>query len=156
MPLIPRLMMWSTHLIALVAPIVSAIEVTIPLTVPSDAASLAGDLVSLSIEQDRWTDWAGTTEPNTFFNNVLDNFIQITNTPPFVRIGANSEDHTDFSCDVEYEEDIFPPSSNITPYPEATNITVGQGFYTAISNLPNGNLVSGDSHATNLFYFQGR
>ncbi|KAG2360200.1 glycoside hydrolase family 79 protein [Suillus spraguei] len=141
MLLIPRFMMWSTHFIALVAPIVSAIEVTIPLTAPSDAASLMGDLVSLSIEQDRWTDWAGTTEPNTFFNNVLDNFIQITNTPPFVRIGADSEDHTDFSCDVEYEEDIFPPSSIITPYPEATNITVGQGFYTAISNLPNGTLV---------------
>ncbi|KAG2145236.1 glycoside hydrolase family 79 protein [Suillus clintonianus] len=136
-----RFMMWGAHLIMLVAPIVSAIEVTIPLTAPSGAASLMGNLVSLSIEQDRWTDWAGTTEPNTFFNNVLDNFVQITNTPPFVRIGADSEDHTDFSYDVEYEEDIFPASTAITPYPEATNITVGQGFYDIISHLPNGTQV---------------
>ncbi|KAG2046673.1 glycoside hydrolase family 79 protein [Suillus hirtellus] len=137
----PRFMMWCTHFITLVVPIVSAIEVTIPLTAPLGAAPLKGNLVSLSIEQDRWNEWAGTTEPNTFFNNVLDNFIQITNTPPFVRIGADSEDHTDFSHDVEYEEDIFPPSSIITPYPEATNITVGQGFYDIISHLPNGTQV---------------
>ncbi|KAG2090896.1 glycoside hydrolase family 79 protein [Suillus discolor] len=137
----PRFMMWCTHFITLVVPIVSAIEVTIPLTAPLGAAPLKGNLVSLSIEQDRWNEWAGTTEPNTFFNNVLDNFIQITNTPPFVRIGADSEDHTDFSHDVEYEEDIFPPSSTITPYPEATNITVGQGFYDIISHLPNGTQV---------------
>jgi hypothetical protein len=133
--------MWGAYFITLIVPIVSAIEVTIPLTAPSGAASLMGNLVSLSIEQDRWTDWAGTTEPNTFFNNVLDNFIQITNTPPFVRIGADSEDHTDFSYDVEYSEDIFPPPSTIRPYPEATNITVGQGFYTIISHLPNGTQV---------------
>jgi hypothetical protein len=85
----------------LVAPIVSAIEVTIPLVAPPDAASVLGNLVSLSIEQDRWIDWAGTTEPNTFFNNVLDNLVQITKTPPFIRIGADSEDHTDFSYDIQ-------------------------------------------------------
>ncbi|KAG2149006.1 glycoside hydrolase family 79 protein [Suillus bovinus] len=138
MPVIPRFIMWGTHLITLVVPIVSAIQVTIPLTAPLGAAPLKGNLVSLSIEQDRWNDWAGMTEPNQFFNNVLDNFIQFTNTPPFVRIGADSEDHTDFSYDVEYEEDIFPPPSTIRPYPEATNITVGQGFYDIISHLPNG------------------
>ncbi|KAG1882087.1 glycoside hydrolase family 79 protein [Suillus subluteus] len=141
MSLMLRFMMWNAHFITLIVPIVSAIEVTIPLTAPPGAAPLMGNLVSLSIEQDRWIDWAGTTEPNAFFNNVLDNFIQITNTPPFVRIGADSEDHTDFSYDVEYEEDIFPPSSTIKPYPEATNITVGQGFYDIISNLPNGTQV---------------
>lgn len=133
--------MKGIHFITLVAPIVSAVEVEIPLTAPAGAASLLGNLVSLSIEQDRWTDWAGTSEPNTFFNNVLDNFVQITNTSSFVRIGADSEDHTDFSYDVEYAEDIFPPSSTITPYPEATNITVGQGFYDIISHLPNGTQV---------------
>jgi hypothetical protein len=85
----------------LVAPIVLAIEVTIPLVAPPDAASVLGNLVSLSIEQDRWIDWAGTTEPNTFFNNVLDNLVQITKTPPFIRIGADSEDHTDFSYDIQ-------------------------------------------------------
>jgi hypothetical protein len=85
----------------LVAPILSAIEVTIPLVAPPDAASVLGNLVSLSIEQDRWVDWAGTTKPNTFFNNILDNLVQITKTPPFIRIGADSEDHTDFSYDIQ-------------------------------------------------------
>ncbi|KAG0708092.1 glycoside hydrolase family 79 protein [Suillus ampliporus] len=133
--------MWGANFIALVAPIVSSIDVTIPLVAPSGAASVMGNLVSLSIEQDRWVDWAGTTEPNTFFNNVLDNLVQITNTPPFVRIGADSEDHTDFSYDIEYEEDIFPASSAVTPYPEATSITVGQGFYDIIYHLPEGTQV---------------
>ncbi|KAG0708093.1 glycoside hydrolase family 79 protein [Suillus ampliporus] len=133
--------MRGAQFLTLVAPMVSAIEVTIPLVAPSGAALVMGNLVSLSIEQDRWVDWAGTTEPNKFFNNVLDNLVQITNTPPFVRIGADSEDHTDFSYDIEYEEDIFPPSTAITPYPKATNITVGQGFYDIISHLPKGTQV---------------
>ncbi|KAG1730932.1 glycoside hydrolase family 79 protein [Suillus paluster] len=109
------------YFLMLVAPMVSAIELTIPLVAPSGAALVKGNL-------------AGTTEPNTFFNNVLDNLVQITNTPPF-------EDHTDFSYDIEYEEDIFPASTAITPYPEATNITVGQGFYDIISHLPQGTQV---------------
>lgn len=90
-----------THLFMLIASVVSAIEVTIPLVAPPGAASVLGNLVSLSIEQDRWIDWAGTTKPNAFFNNVLDNLVQITKTPPFLRIGADSEDHTDFSYDIQ-------------------------------------------------------
>lgn len=39
---------------------------------------------------------------------------------------------------LQYEEDIFPASTPVTPYPEATNITVGQGFYDIISDLPFG------------------
>jgi hypothetical protein len=94
-------LVWVTHLFMLIASVVSAIEVTIPLVAPPGAASVLGNLVSLSIEQDRWIDWAGTTKPNTFFNNVLDNLVQITKTPPFLRIGADSEDHTDFSYDIQ-------------------------------------------------------
>ena len=152
--------MWVLHqvlLLASIAPLAaSAVDVTISLIAPSDAPLVAPDLVSLSIEQDRWVDWAGTAEPNQFFYNALDNLVQITNLPPFIRIGADSEDHTDFSSDVEvyssrqfcpihgadlpfqYQEDIFPASTPITPYPEATNITVGQGFYDIISHLPSG------------------
>lgn len=80
-----------------------AVDVAIPLTAPSGAPSVAPDLVSLSIEQDRWIDWAGTTEQNQFFYNALDNLVQITNAPPFIRIGADSEDHTDFSYDVQVQ-----------------------------------------------------
>ncbi|KAH0833145.1 glycoside hydrolase family 79 protein [Lanmaoa asiatica] len=94
--------LYRTILLASLTPLVtSAINVTIPLTAPSGAASVAPDLVSLSIEQDRWVDWAGPTEQNQFFHNALDNLVQITNSPPFIRIGANSEDHTDFSHGVQ-------------------------------------------------------
>ncbi|KAF8428843.1 glycoside hydrolase family 79 protein [Boletus edulis BED1] len=137
-------MLYQVVLLASTIPFaVSAVDVTIPLSAPSGASSVAPDLVSLSIEQDRWVDWAGTTEQNQFFYNALDNLAQITNLPPFIRIGADSEDHTDFSYDVEYEEDIFPASSSVTPYPEASNITVGQGFYDVISHLPFGKLLVG-------------
>lgn len=133
-----------------------AVDVTIPLCAPSSAPSVSPDLVSLSIEQDRWADWAGTTQGNCFFYNALDNLVQITQSPPFIRIGADSEDHTDFSYDVQvrlqllvrrrhstdlvfqYAEDIFPAPSSTYPYPEASNITVGQGFYDIISHLPSG------------------
>ncbi|KIJ66772.1 glycoside hydrolase family 79 protein [Hydnomerulius pinastri MD-312] len=131
----------GAKLFALVAPFVSAIDVSVPLIAPQGAPSVAPDLVSLSIEQDRWIDWAGTTERNQFFYNALDNMVQITQSPPFIRIGADSEDHTDFSYDIEYEEDIFPASTAVTPYPEATNITVGQKFYDIISYLPYGTRV---------------
>lgn len=89
-------------LLALLVPFTAlAVDVTVSLTAPSDAPSVAPDLVSLSIEQDRWADWVGTTERNQFFYNALDNLVQITNSPPFIRIGADSEDHTVFSDDVQ-------------------------------------------------------
>ena len=54
-------------------PAASTVDVTIPLITPSAAVSVAPDLVSLSIEQDRWDFWAGTTKRNDFFYNALDN-----------------------------------------------------------------------------------
>lgn len=151
------LTLYQVILLASITPFAaSAVDVTIPLCAPSSAPSVAPDLVSLSIEQDRWVDWAGTTGKNQFFYNALDNLVQITRSPPFIRIGADSEDHTDFSYSVEvylqssirrshstdpafqFEEDIFPAPTPVTPYPEATNITVGQGFYDIISHLPEG------------------
>ncbi|EIW84140.1 glycoside hydrolase family 79 protein [Coniophora puteana RWD-64-598 SS2] len=123
---------------ALAAPAVYALNVSLPYTAPPTAALLSPALVSFSIEQDRWVDWAGTEAPNDFFNTVLENIQNITGQLPWIRIGADSEDHTDFSYNLEYEEDIFPNSTAVTPYPEATNITVGQGFYDIISHLPAG------------------
>ena len=96
------LALYQAILLASVFPLVaSAVTVTIPLSAPRNAPSVAPDLVSLSIEQDRWVDWAGITEKNQFFYNALDNLVQITNSPPFIRIGAVSEDLTNFSYDVE-------------------------------------------------------
>ncbi|KDR71209.1 hypothetical protein GALMADRAFT_75264 [Galerina marginata CBS 339.88] len=112
------------------------LSATIPVSAPSTAPTLAPDLVSLSIEQDRWTDWAGTTEQNSFFFNTLDNLAQITGTPPRIRIGADSEDHTNFDPNVQFSEATFPAWTSTTPYPEASDVLVGDGFYQAAQFLP--------------------
>jgi hypothetical protein len=89
--------------------------------------------LSLSIEQDRRDHRAGTTKRNEFFCNALHNLVQITNSLPFIEIGADSEDRTDFSYDVEvyhrlsvcctsqstdlvfqYKKAIFPARSRVT------------------------------------------
>lgn len=116
-------------------------SITIPLSAPSSAVDLDPSLVSFSIEQDRWTDWAGLSSPNLFFVNALDNLAQRTGQPPWIRIGADSEDHTDFSFDVEFSETIFPAPSESVPYPEATNVTVGAAYYELASHLPRGTRV---------------
>lgn len=107
-------MLWlyrAILLASLVSFAASAVDVIFPLTAPSGSASVAPDLVSsLFIEQDKWVDWAGTTDQNQFFYNALDNLVQITNSPPFIRIGADSEDHTDFSYDVQvYPQPLVCP-----------------------------------------------
>lgn len=114
------------------------VSITIPTQSPSSAVSVAQDLVAFSIEQDRWTDWIGTTTPNTFWLNALENLKQLSGLPTRIRIGADSEDHTNFSFDVEYATDIFPAITATVPYPEATNITAGQGFYNLAAHLPSG------------------
>ena len=77
------------------------INVTVPISPPASARQISPSYVSFSIEQDRWTDWVGTTSPNLFFNNVLNNLKQFTGQPPQIRIGGDSEDHTDFNPDVQ-------------------------------------------------------
>lgn len=78
-----------------------ALTVTIPTVAPSSAPAISPSLISLSLEQDLWTDWSGSTSRNEFFFNTLDNLKQITGQPPHIRIGANSEDHTDFNPNVQ-------------------------------------------------------
>ncbi|KAF9472125.1 glycoside hydrolase family 79 protein [Pholiota conissans] len=113
-----------------------SLNVSVSTAQPSAAFSISPSFLSFSIEQDRWTDWVGTTSRNQIFFNTLDNLIQITGEPPHIRIGANSEDHTDFSDSVKFSEAIFPAVTSTVPYPEATNITVGDGFYEAAQFLP--------------------
>lgn len=76
-----------------------AVGVNIPIPlVPSTKSTLVSpSLVSFSIEQDRWTDWVGTTSRNQFFFNTLDNLRQLSGAPPYIRIGADSEDRTNFN-----------------------------------------------------------
>ena len=80
---------------------VKSIVISLPLSPSSDTVLLDPSLISFSIEQDRWTDWAGISSPNVFLVNALDNLAQRTGQPPYIRIGADSEDHTDFSPQVE-------------------------------------------------------
>jgi hypothetical protein len=63
---------------------------------------------------------------------------QLTGQPPKIRVGANSEDHTVWSPTVTVVEAAFPPPSSITPYPEATSITVGDTYYQLSKWLPTG------------------
>ncbi|KAJ7635010.1 glycoside hydrolase family 79 protein [Roridomyces roridus] len=112
-------------------------SVTIPIGAGS-APSISRNHLGLSIEQDRWLDWAGNATRNSFFFNCLDNIVKITGVPPKIRIGADSEDHTDFNPNVQGVQDQFPAWTSTVPYPEASHVTVGPSFYQAAKHLPPG------------------
>jgi hypothetical protein len=96
---------WRVKLLTLIliwTPISShGITVTVPLTAPASAPLLSRSLVSFSIEQDKWADWVGQGAGNPFFFNTLDNLKQLTGEPARIRIGANSEDRTNFNPSVQ-------------------------------------------------------
>lgn len=118
--------------------ITSGLDVSIPTAPPIPRApKISPSFVSFSIEQDRWTDWVGLTSRNQFFINTLENLQDLTGVPPQIRIGANSEDHTNFNPSAQTPQLIFPAPSTTVPYPEATNITVGNSFYASARFLPN-------------------
>jgi len=50
---------------------------------------------------DRWSDWVGTSTPNTYFINLLNNLGELTGRMPDIRVGANSEDRTFFDKSVK-------------------------------------------------------
>jgi len=83
----------------------TCLQVSISNCAPFTAVSVSQSLVSFSIEQDRWTDWVGTTSRNEFFFNTLDNLKKLTGEPPQIRIGANSEDRTNFDRNVQVSDD---------------------------------------------------
>lgn len=90
----------SSVLLALVAHVAS-VSITVPATAPAGAVQVAPSLIGFSLEQDRWTDWAGLNSRNQFLFNVLDNLRGLSGEPPFIRIGANSEDHTNYNPNVK-------------------------------------------------------
>ena len=79
----------------------SSVKISVPITAPSAAVPLSQSLLSFSIEQDRWTDWVGTSSPNQFFLNTLENLRERTGANPWIRIGADSEDNTFFDKSVQ-------------------------------------------------------
>ena len=108
----------------------SAVNVSIPTTPPYDSQPLSRTLLSFSLEQDRWPDWSGTTSRNEFVHSAFLTLGDLTGQPPKIRVGADSEDLTTWSPAVAIEEAIFPSPNNITPYPVATAIEVGDAYYT--------------------------
>lgn len=80
---------------------VGGVNVSIPIAAPSSAPDISRSLLSFSIEQDRWTDWAGTGTKNEFFFNVLSNLKDLSGEATRIRIGADSEDHTNFNPSVQ-------------------------------------------------------
>ncbi|KAI0666081.1 glycoside hydrolase family 79 protein [Trametes maxima] len=117
---------------------VSALNVSLPISPPGNSQALSPTLLSFSIEQDRWPDWAGVWSRNEFTHDALLNYAALTGHPPNIRVGANSEDHTFWSPTVTIEDSSFPPPNSITPYPEATSITVGNAYYSLSRFLPRG------------------
>ncbi|OJT07649.1 Beta-glucuronidase [Trametes pubescens] len=118
--------------------LVSAINVSIPVSAPGNSQGLLPTLLSFSIEQDRWPEWTGVDSRNEFTHNALLNYAALTGQPPNIRVGANSEDHTFWSPTVTIEDSSFPPPNSVTPYPEATSITVGNAYYSLSRFLPRG------------------
>lgn len=66
------------------------ITLHLPDRVPPWAEPLSPHLASLSIEMDRWTDWAGPEigHPNEYVNQLLRNLGERTGSMPFLRIGG--------------------------------------------------------------------
>jgi hypothetical protein len=91
--------------LAVLSSLALGVNVLIPL-VPLDGTPLVTpSLVSFSIEQDRWSDWIGTTTRNQFFFNTLNNLNKLAGTPPRIRVGADSEDRTNFNPAVKVTPD---------------------------------------------------
>jgi len=91
----------GTLVVLFLVQITTSVEVSISLLPPSNALVLSPSLLSFSIEQDRWTDWVGTSSRNNFSFNTLDNLGTLTGEPPRIRIGANSEDRTVYDPNVQ-------------------------------------------------------
>ncbi|KAF8313087.1 hypothetical protein DL93DRAFT_2059507 [Clavulina sp. PMI_390] len=130
----------------------ASVTVDVPLHAPSSAFTVGRDLVGLSIEGDRWAEWVGPKQKNTYFNNLLNNLGAITGRPPNIRVGADSQDHTFFNKSVAVATATFPASSTATPYPEASNVEVSGAYYALSRFLPKGthvvwgvNLLSNDT-----------
>ena len=73
------------------------VDVPLPAQAPAGAQPLSSTLVSFSLEQDRWPDWAGIDERNEFTYSALKTYADLTGQPPKIRVGGDSEDNTAWS-----------------------------------------------------------
>ncbi|KZT57334.1 glycoside hydrolase family 79 protein [Calocera cornea HHB12733] len=120
------------------------IPIPLPSSVPPNAQLVPSFPVGMSIEQDRFPDWAGTlAAPNNYTRTVLANVVDRVGSPPPIRVGGTTEDRTWLSPNgsVRYAQALFPPSSNSSTqklYPEATIVYTGADFYRSAANFPKG------------------
>ncbi|KAJ2921628.1 hypothetical protein H1R20_g15468, partial [Candolleomyces eurysporus] len=111
-------------------------EIAILHDLTSGARPVEPDLFSLSIEQDRWLDWVGSTTRNDFFFNVLDNLQQLTGVPPRIRVGGKSQDVAYIDPNIQWASVSFAKPTPSMPYPEALVMRVGTRFYSSARFLP--------------------
>ncbi len=99
----------------------------IPQYTPCYGKHVNKDLVSFSIEMDRWDNFAGSAvgSPNEYTNQILNNLAALTGQQPSVRVGANSEDNGYINSSIELIGTTFPAPTDIVPYPEASIIDIG-------------------------------
>lgn len=66
------------------------VNVTVPSTTPTLARVVPKSLIGLSIEMDRWADWAGGSvgSPNAFLNQALSNLANYTGHAVPLRVGG--------------------------------------------------------------------
>ncbi|WVO24674.1 uncharacterized protein IAS62_006051 [Cryptococcus decagattii] len=119
---------------------VTQASVQIPNSQPAWAQPLSPNLAAMSIEMDRWPDWAGQKvgQPNQYVNQVLTNLGERTGAMPYLRVGADSQDRATIDLSFEVMNATFPAPTAEVPIPEAAHISIGRDFYALSGNLPDG------------------
>lgn len=131
---------------------VQGLNVNIPFHAPAGASVIAQDYLSLSIEQDRWTDWVGKTSRNEFFYNSLENLVNLTGVPPRIRVGGQSGDVAGANPNEKFATAYYDKAliSKDMPYPGAFFMELGPLFYPTVRFLPrNTRLVTAVNYAAN-------
>jgi hypothetical protein len=80
------------------------LNISIASSTPEGATKVNPALFSFSIEQDRWPDWVINTTTgfkNNFTLSAWNNLKELTGVPPWIRIGAASENRTNFNPSVK-------------------------------------------------------
>ncbi|KAF6757178.1 hypothetical protein DFP72DRAFT_248807 [Ephemerocybe angulata] len=124
--------------LSLYSVLANGLQITLPAgsALKSKARPVAPDLVSFSIEQDRWEEWVGSTSRNEFFYNALVNLRELAGRPPTIRVGGRSQDVTHLKTNMQGSEVLFANSTPSVPYPEAVYMRVGPSFFLSAKFLP--------------------
>ncbi|ETS78715.1 hypothetical protein PFICI_08568 [Pestalotiopsis fici W106-1] len=141
-----KLMHWCLALAA--ATCVRALELELSLEMPDTALPLPASMCGLSIEADRFVDWAGEPgKANQFTWNLMNNTKEKTGIAPPIRIGGGSQDFIINVADLDNEEpgfyNIFAPVPELDDlestkqlFPQAYFTGAGYKYWRAACNFP--------------------